>query len=137
MYIRRWTHKDLPSLVGGWQMLASVDFSSEVCLSHNPSPIRTATQNLGGISFFSGRYGWACDSVLSFEIVLPNGAITTVDPNNHPDLFWALRGAGSSNFGVVTSFTLETIPLSNPAGVWLGYQLFSKDKAHQLLRLHN
>ncbi|OCL03328.1 FAD-binding domain-containing protein [Glonium stellatum] len=55
----------------------------------------------GGFSWYSGRYGWTCDAVLEFEVVLANGEILRVNTHEHPDLFWALKGGGS-NFGIVT-----------------------------------
>ena len=90
---------------------------------------------LGGISFFSARYGLACDSVISYSIVLPDCSITTVTATSHPDLYFALRGAGQVNFGIVTSFTYETIPLPNPAGLWDGNKMYSFDKAPEIIQL--
>ena len=82
----------------------------------------------GGISFFSGRYGWACDGVRNYEVrkllatqalptvtysqnqvVLANGRILNVNQQSHPDLYFALRGGGN-NFGIVTRFDLDTFP---------------------------
>ncbi|KAF2191541.1 FAD-binding domain-containing protein, partial [Zopfia rhizophila CBS 207.26] len=58
----------------------------------------------GGVSFFSGRYGFACDNIASFEVVLANGTITTASSTSNPTLFRALKG-GSNNFGIITSLT--------------------------------
>ena len=63
----------------------------------------------GGVSHHSNIYGFACDNVASFEVVTASGVILTVTPTQFSDLYWALRGGGN-NFGVVTKFTLETIP---------------------------
>lgn len=60
----------------------------------------------GGISFFSGRRGWACDGVRNFEVVLASGDVVNASPAVNRDLFWALRGGGGSNFGIVTRFDL-------------------------------
>ncbi|KAH7304095.1 hypothetical protein B0I35DRAFT_517037 [Stachybotrys elegans] len=62
----------------------------------------------GGISWLSPRYGWACDMVQRFQIVLADGTIATVDDETRPDLLFALRG-GSNNFGIVTRFDFKTI----------------------------
>ncbi|TLD35555.1 Proteasome subunit alpha type-4 [Venturia nashicola] len=86
----------------------------------------------GGISFFTGRHGFACDNVLSYEIVLPSGEITTVSETQHGDLFKALKGAGSGNFGIITSFNLTTIPLTNPLGIWSSQQILGWDKVPAL-----
>ncbi|KAK9427673.1 hypothetical protein V1505DRAFT_21194 [Lipomyces doorenjongii] len=61
----------------------------------------------GGISFFSGLHGWACDNVVNFEVVIADGTILDVNESTYPDLYWALRGGGN-NFGIVTRFDLET-----------------------------
>ncbi|WPH03221.1 Hypothetical protein R9X50_00609800 [Acrodontium crateriforme] len=63
----------------------------------------------GGISFYSGRYGWACDNVVGYQVVTAEGEILEVDYESHPDLYWALRGGGN-NFGIVTRLDLETFP---------------------------
>ncbi|KAI1087031.1 putative oxidoreductase [Rostrohypoxylon terebratum] len=58
----------------------------------------------GGISYTSPRYGFTCDSVRNFQIVLANGSI--VDAKNDPDLLIALRG-GTNNFGIVTRVDID------------------------------
>lgn len=66
----------------------------------------------GGISYFSGFRGWACDNVENYEIVLANGKIVNASPSTNPDLFFALRGGGN-NFGIVTRMDLTTLPQGN------------------------
>ncbi|KAI0490431.1 hypothetical protein F4859DRAFT_458007 [Xylaria cf. heliscus] len=61
----------------------------------------------GGISFFSPRYGWTCDTVSNFEVVLADGSIVNANDKSHPDLFFALKG-GNNNFGIVTRVDLAT-----------------------------
>ncbi|KAI9148298.1 FAD-dependent monooxygenase yanF [Paramyrothecium foliicola] len=61
----------------------------------------------GGISFLSGRRGWACDNVQNFEVVLASGKIVNANPSKNSDLYWALRGGGGSNFGIVTRFDVN------------------------------
>ena len=61
----------------------------------------------GGLSFYSARYGFTCDNVQNFEIVLANGTITNANAQQNPDLFKALKG-GSGNFGIVTCFSFYT-----------------------------
>lgn len=64
----------------------------------------------GGISYFSGFRGWACDNVQSYEVVLSSGEVVNASSNENKDLFWALRGGGGSNFGIVTRFDLDVFP---------------------------
>jgi FAD/FMN-containing dehydrogenase len=60
----------------------------------------------GGISYFSGSKGWASDNVRNFEVVLASGKIVNASPAQNTDLYWALRGGGGLNFGIVTRFDL-------------------------------
>jgi FAD/FMN-containing dehydrogenase len=55
----------------------------------------------GGIGFLVRKHGLTIDDVLGAEVVTADGELLTVDEENHPDLFWAIRGGGG-NFGVVT-----------------------------------
>ncbi|PVH83587.1 FAD-binding domain-containing protein [Cadophora sp. DSE1049] len=66
----------------------------------------------GGISFFSGRYGFTADNVVKFEVVLYDGSVVTASASSRPDLFYALKG-GSNNFGIVTRFDLVTFSCGN------------------------
>ncbi|PYH40334.1 FAD-binding oxidoreductase [Aspergillus saccharolyticus JOP 1030-1] len=72
----------------------------------------------GGISYYGNQVGFACDSVINYEVVLANGTIVEANATSHADLFWALKG-GSSNFGLVTRFDIETLPSTKVwAGTW-------------------
>jgi len=76
----------------------------------------------GGINFFSNKYGFAMDNVLSFEVVLANGNIVSATASNkYRDLFWALKGGGGQ-FGIVTQFELKTYQIPY---VWTGLSMFS------------
>ncbi|OCK78514.1 putative oxidoreductase [Lepidopterella palustris CBS 459.81] len=60
----------------------------------------------GGVSFFSGRYGFACDNVLNYEVVLASGAIVNANSTSNPSLYRALKG-GSNNLGIITRFDVR------------------------------
>ena len=60
----------------------------------------------GGVSHQRRRDGMTVDNIVSAEVVLADGRRVRVGTDEHPDLYWALRGGGG-NFGVVTSFELR------------------------------
>jgi FAD/FMN-containing dehydrogenase len=64
----------------------------------------------GGHGILGRRHGLTCDQLLAAEVVLADGRVVACDERRHPDLFWALRGAGGGQFGVVTSLVLRTVP---------------------------
>jgi FAD/FMN-containing dehydrogenase len=55
----------------------------------------------GGIGYFVRKFGMTIDDLLAAEVVTADGQILQVDAEQHPDLFWAIRGGGG-NFGVAT-----------------------------------
>lgn len=61
----------------------------------------------GGISHHAPRVGLSCDNVVNFQIVLADGRIVDANKTSNADLFTALKG-GSSNFGIVTRYDMET-----------------------------
>jgi FAD/FMN-containing dehydrogenase len=72
-------------------------------------PVGVAGHSLGGGFGLLGRpFGLACDSIQSMEMVDASGKILRVSATENPDLFWALRGGGNGNFGVVTNFNFRT-----------------------------
>ncbi|WP_244975552.1 FAD-binding oxidoreductase [Mycobacterium kubicae] len=62
----------------------------------------------GGMGADSRHAGLTCDALKSATVVLPSGQTVTASADDHPDLFWALRGGGGGNFGVTTSMTFST-----------------------------
>ncbi len=67
----------------------------------------------GGVGVLDRKFGLTCDNLLSAQIILANGRVLTCDASHHSDLFWALRGGGGGNFGVVTSFTFQAHAVSS------------------------
>jgi FAD/FMN-containing dehydrogenase len=65
----------------------------------------------GGLGILGRKYGVTSDRLIGAQIVLADGRILDCDESHNRDLFWALRGAGSGNFGVVTSLTFRTVPV--------------------------
>lgn len=61
----------------------------------------------GGWGYSSRMFGLGCDNLISLEMVNCNGEVIVADKDNNADLFWACRGAGSGNFGVITSLTFK------------------------------
>ena len=64
----------------------------------------------GGIGFLMRKHGLTVDNLLAAEVVTAEGSIVRASADEHPDLFWALRGGGG-NFGVVTSFRFALHPV--------------------------
>ncbi|MEU3918792.1 FAD-binding oxidoreductase [Streptomyces sp. NPDC029004] len=64
----------------------------------------------GGHGVTSRAYGLTCDSLTSATIVTADGKVLTASATQNKDLFWALRGAGNGNFGVVTRLRFRTHP---------------------------
>lgn len=65
----------------------------------------------GGVGFLQREYGLVCDNLVEAQIVDAFGRIITANSHQNQDLFAALRGAGSNNFGVVVSLTFKVYPI--------------------------
>lgn len=104
---------------------------------------------LGGGWGYSGRlFGLGCDQLIEVEMITANGKLMIANANQNEDLFWALRGSGGGNFGVITSLTyrlpekIEMATLINidyphvgfekVVNVALRYQQFFKDLDRRL-----
>jgi FAD/FMN-containing dehydrogenase len=64
----------------------------------------------GGFGWLTNRHGLACDNVLSADVVTADGEVRHASADEHPDLYWAIRGGGG-NFGVVTDFEFQLFPV--------------------------
>ena len=65
----------------------------------------------GGLALDSVHVGMGCDRVAKVEMVLADGQIVQASENEHPDLLWAARGGGGGNFGFVTKWWLNPLPV--------------------------
>jgi FAD/FMN-containing dehydrogenase len=69
----------------------------------------------GGVGYLVRKYGLTIDDLLAAEVVTADGELRRVDAENHPDLFWAIRGGGG-NFGVATRFQFRLHPVDRVVG---------------------
>ncbi len=85
-----------------------------------------------GYGWLNGKYGLAIDNLVGAEVVTADGKVLRASEDEHPDLFWALRG-GSGNFGVVTSFELRLHPVPQVLG---GMLIHPFPRAEEVLRFY-
>jgi FAD/FMN-containing dehydrogenase len=72
----------------------------------------------GGVGYLSRKLGLTVDSLVSAEMVTADGRRLTASDEEHPDLFWAIRGGGG-NFGVATQLCFRLYPVGMVYGGWL------------------
>ena len=88
----------------------------------------------GGYSMLSRYLGLTIDNLVSVTMVTANGSsVVVANATAHPDLFWALRGGGGGNFGVVTRFTFRLHP-AQPNYVF-GAIKYQEDQIQDFLKL--
>jgi FAD/FMN-containing dehydrogenase len=86
----------------------------------------------GGFGWLSRSYGLACDNLISAEVVTAAGDVVTASADEHPDLFWAIRGGGG-NFGVVTRFDYRLHPVGE---LYAGLVLYPRSEARAFLKMY-
>jgi FAD/FMN-containing dehydrogenase len=74
----------------------------------------------GGYGWLAGRYGLACDNLLSVELVTADGEFMGAGESDNAELFWGVRGGGA-NFGVITSFEYRLHPVGKVLGGMILY----------------
>ena len=84
----------------------------------------------GGTGYLTRSLGLTIDNLLGVEMVLADGSVVTANAEEHPDLFWAVRGGGG-NFGVVTTFTFRLHPVGTVYG---GPMLWPIEQGEAVLR---
>ena len=65
----------------------------------------------GGIGVMDRLHGVTCDNIVGLTLVTAGGDVVHADAATNPDLYWACRGGGGGNFGVVTEFRFATFPI--------------------------
>jgi hypothetical protein len=87
----------------------------------------------GGLGWLNGRYGLACDNLISADVATADGRLLRASAQENEDLFWGIRGGGG-NFGVVTSFEYQLHPVELVLAGGLSYPL---SVAPQVLRFYD
>jgi UDP-N-acetylenolpyruvoylglucosamine reductase len=106
--------------------------------THGLAPITGSSGTVGAIGFLLGgglgplarSHGFASDYVRSFEVVTAEGELVRASADEHPELFWALRG-GKGGLAVVTEVQLELVELNNLYG---GSLMFDAENIEPALR---
>ena len=84
----------------------------------------------GGLGWLARKYGLSADSVRRFEVVTADGRLLTASADQHPDLFWALRGGGGG-FAIVTGMEIRLHPVTT---VFAGNLVYPAALALEVLR---
>jgi FAD/FMN-containing dehydrogenase len=87
----------------------------------------------GGIGYLSRAYGLSCDNLLSADVVTAEGKVVVASRDEHPDLFWGLRGGGG-NFGVVTSLEFQLHEVETVFAGPLFYELKDAEAVFRMFR---
>jgi FAD/FMN-containing dehydrogenase len=87
----------------------------------------------GGIGWLMRKHGLTVDNLVEAEVVTAEGDIIRASAQDHPDLFWALRGGGG-NFGVVCSFRFALHPVGPT--VMAGLVFWAAEDTSDVLRFY-
>jgi hypothetical protein len=76
----------------------------------------------GGESSLTPKFGYGCDSLMDLKVVTADSKVLRANAREHPDLFWAMRGAGG-NFGIATSLEFQLHPIETVLSGTLRYPI--------------
>lgn len=91
----------------------------------------------GGYSFVSRRFGLTCELLVSAQVLLADGSVVTASDRENADLFWALRGGGGGQFGIVLSLTFKTLPQDQFFGFVLTWGVADAPAALRYMEEHH
>ena len=86
----------------------------------------------GGESSLTPKFGYGCDSIVGLEVLTADSKILTANAAEHPDLFWAMRGAGA-NFGIAISLEFQLHPIETVLSGSLRYPIRQAKKVLHFL----
>jgi len=84
----------------------------------------------GGAGWLMRKHGLSIDNLNAIELVTADGQLVRATKDDHPDLFWALRGGGG-NFGVATLFEFHLHPVGPQ--VWMSVPVYALERAEEVL----
>lgn len=121
-------------IIGGtlWHEIIAAAAPHGLTAPHGSSPDVAAAGYLlgGGLSFYARTHGLGANHLRAVEIVTADGSLLRASAEEHPDLFWAVRG-GSGNLGVVVAMEIDLLPY---ADIFAGMLLWDRDRAPEVVR---
>ena len=128
------TERRIARVGGGtrWEDVTGPASEQGMAVLHGSSPdVGIAGYSLGGgMGWYARKHGLQCNHVTAVEVVTGDGTLVRATADEHPDLFWALRGGGGS-FGVVTALEFELFPVEQ---VYAGALFFPWERASEVLK---
>jgi FAD/FMN-containing dehydrogenase len=124
--------------VGAGNTLGELDRATQTLGLAVPAGIVTHTGVAGltlggGIGWLTRKHGLSVDNLVGADVVTADGESVAASEDDHPDLFWGLRGGGG-NFGVVTSFRFRAHPIGPT--VLAGPMLFPLERGHEVMETY-
>ena len=121
-----------PGLVSGELKAATLASGLAPILGCNPSVGVAGLTLGGGIGWFLGTQGAACDNLMSASIATADGTLLHASADSNPDLYWAIRGGGG-NFGIATQLELQLHAIDSVVG---GVVAFRQNDIRPFLRFY-